>query len=679
MGSPSLLLFAALLGQSDDAWRAPALESTFDSRLRELADFPAPLYPSDLEEEVTRSLEDLARLDTESAAVRARSLLRLVSPDSGLAWTSRRVLAASGDLETLRLALRSYFEASAAWRTVLAASRDPRLRDFGEQDDSPVSQQYFLTTLERNLARARERDAVRALLAWASTSKDASSPRRVLEALPEGVPLEAAVRGWLRRAFPSAEETEPPLFTGEEAPLEIQQRILALPPDARYAPIRWLAERDHEALLGLPVSREHIDRLYPYFARSSRRALRGRVKRASRERGRALASILLSTSADATEKRETLRAMPDAWAGAIASAGTKVYEEMASLLPREDLDRFIAGSAVDESYLDALAVVPLAEARRRLEAMGTAEAVERLRRRPDVILSVPALDRLRRGGDFRISRPAALALVSLGAPGSSAWLRAELATSSDLVPILEAVMRGPAEPEIALELARRVASEPGPSPSGFAALARLPLAGLASAGPEALADRVRLAMAMTGDRKYLPVLVDLAVGSIPGASRASRGAAFAALAEAELGSFGTRLHRLAGAPDRDVRFRAAAALVPSGEAWTLRLLLGNLDPASPSERALARSAVRRLSRERAMELLDAMIADGTARTFGVLLYLELADEAEVRRRRPLQARLFRSVADEARAGDPTALLAASRLSLPEAIAVVTAYLSAHAC
>ncbi|HEY7697929.1 MAG TPA: hypothetical protein VIE88_05900, partial [Vicinamibacteria bacterium] len=255
----------------------------------------------------------------------------------------------------------------------------------------------------------------------------------------------------------------------------------------------------------------------------------------------------------------------------------------------------------------------------------------------------------------------------------------ELATSSDLAPILEAVMRAPAENELALELARRVASEPGPSPTGFAALSRLPLEGLASSGPEALAERVHLAMSVSGERKHIPVLVDLVAGSAPGASRASREAAFAALAEAKLGSFGTRLHRLAGDPDREVRFRAAAALVPSGEAWTLRLLLGNLDPASPSERALARSAVRRLSRERAMELLDAMIADGTARSFGVLLYLELADEAEVRRRRPLQARLFRSVADEARAGDPTALLAASRLSLPEAIAVVTAYLSAHAC
>jgi hypothetical protein len=183
-------------------------------------------------------------------------------------------------------------------------------------------------------------------------------------------------------------------------------------------------------------------------------------------------------------------------------------------------------------------------------------------------------------------------------------------------------------------------------------------------------------MSLTGDRRFLPLLVDLAVGSVPGASRASRDAAFAALAEAELGSFATRLHRLAGDPDREVRLGAAAALVPSGEAWTLRLLLGNLDPSSPRERAIAKGAVRRLPRERAQELLEGMVEDGTARSFGVLLYLEIAEESGVRRSRPLQEKLWRIVADDARAEDRTALLAASSLSHVEAIAVVTARLSA---
>lgn len=419
MGSHSFLLLAALLGQSEDAWRVPVLEDALDSRLPELADFPDPLYPPVLEDEVTLALEELARLDPESAAVRARSLLRTVSPESDLTWIARRVLAENGDLETVRLALRAYFEAPAAWRAVLAASRDPRLRDFGDEVAALPSTRLFFTTLERNLSRARERDSVRALVSWASTSADASSPRRVLTALPQGIPFETSVRSWLRKNTPPAEPAESALFQENDSPFAIKGRVLDLSPEARFRATRWLAERDHVALLGLPVSREHIDRLYPYFARSSRRALRDRVRRAFQERGRALASILLSQNAEATEKRDALRAMPDAWAGAIASAGPRVFEEMARVLTREDLDRFIVDSDADGNLLDALAVVPLPEARLRLEAIGTPEAVERLRRRPDRTLSVPALVRLRRRADSPVSRSAALVLHSLGAPGAS--------------------------------------------------------------------------------------------------------------------------------------------------------------------------------------------------------------------------------------------------------------------
>ena len=687
MGSPASLLFSAFLvgalGQSDDLWQAPVLEGAFDSRLRALADFPAPLYPPDLEDELTAALEELVRLDPGSAALRARSLIEVVSHESELTWTARRVLAASGDLEILRLGLRSCFDAPARWREVLAASDDTRLRDFDDEvEPEPFSHRYFLTALERNLSRARERESIRALLAWASTAADPSSPRRVLEALPAGIPLEPAVRAWLRRNPESAAAPEPPTFSDSGSLLEIKQRVLALSPDARYRAIRWLAERDHEALLGLPVSREHIDRLYPYFAGSSRRAIRDRARRAERPRGRALASLLLSPTGDDTERRAALRAMPDAWAGAIASAGAGIFEIMSNLLPREDLERFLFEAEVDESFLDALAIVPLPEARLRLEALGTEDAVKRLLRRSDRFLSVPAFSRLRREGEPLAAQAAALALVSLGGPGASAWLRVELLNPSDPTAVLLALIDASAEPSIAVDLARLVASEPSASPAGFAALARLheltpgALVTLASTGPEALRDRAYLAMSLTGDRRFLPLLVDLAVGSVPGASRASRDAAFAALAEAELGSFATRLHRLAGDPDREVRLGAAAALVPSGEAWTLRLLLGNLDPSSPRERAIARGAVRRLPRKRAQELLEGMVEDGTARSFGVLLYLELAEESGVRRSRPLQEKLWRIVADDARAEDRTALLAASSLSHVEAIAVVTARLSA---
>jgi hypothetical protein len=684
MGSPaSLLLSALLLGAlvpGDDAWRTPALEEVLESRIRALADFPAPLYPPDLEDEIAAALEELARLDPDSAASRAHSLLDAAPDESELSWTARRVLAASGDLETVRLGLRSYFDSPGRWLPVLAASDDARLRDFdgGEGEAKPFSERYFLTTIERNLSRARERESIRALLVWAEASADPSSARRVLRALPEGIPLEASVRGWLRRNRESAGPVSPPPFSDGGLPLEIQQRVLALSPDERYAAIRSLAERDQEALLGLPLSRELIDRLYPYFARSSRRAIRDRVRRAESARGRALASLLLSPAAGDAEKREALQAMPDAWAAAVASGGEPIFEVLSKLLPREDLERFLFQTEVDESFLEALAIVPLPEARLRLESLGTPEAVKRLLRRPDRFLSVPALSRLSREGEPPAAQAAALALVSLGGPGASTWLRVELRGPSDPTAVLLALIDSSAPSSAAIvDLARRVASDPLRSPSGFAALARLPLLDLASAGPRALAERVHMAMSLSGERGYLPVLVDLAAGSFPGASMASREAAFSALAEADLGSFAPRLHRLAGDPNREVRVGAAAALVPSGEAWTLRLLLGNLDPSSPREQRIARRAVSRLPRERGLQLLEGMIEDGTAGSIGVLLYLELADETDLRRSRSLQERLWRILAENASAGDRSALDAASRLSHPEAIAVVTGFLSAR--
>jgi hypothetical protein len=200
MGSPASFLFSALLVHSDDAWEVPVLEGVLDSGLRALADFPAPLYPPDLEDEIAEALEDLARLDPDSAASPARSLLEVVSRESELTWAARRVLAASGDLETLRLGLQSYFDAPERWREVLAASDDARLRDFDDEGKvEPLSERYILTTLERNLSRAR---------------------------------------GWLRRNRESAVAPKPPLFPDSGSPLEIKQRVLELYPDARYRAIR---------------------------------------------------------------------------------------------------------------------------------------------------------------------------------------------------------------------------------------------------------------------------------------------------------------------------------------------------------------------------------------------------------------------------------------------------------
>ena len=58
---------------------------------------------------------------------------------------------------------------------------------------------------------------------------------------------------------------------GTQRALALKDWVLALAPEERYAAIRRLAETDHAALAAIPVTREQVDRLYPYFARSAQR------------------------------------------------------------------------------------------------------------------------------------------------------------------------------------------------------------------------------------------------------------------------------------------------------------------------------------------------------------------------------------------------------------------------
>lgn len=679
------------LGVSDDSWQVPVLERAFDRRAQRLLDFPPPLYPPDLEEELVAALESLERLDPPSAGERARALLEASTCDCPSTWAARRVLARNGDLSMVRQALGSFFDASEKWGALLAQSDDLRLAEFrGDSDSSPQeeveSERRLHTELERNLARATDREAICALLDWASTASDPASPRRVLEALPGNIPYKAKVEAWLRR---NPKKVEPPassLFDGTEEPLRIQWLVLSLLPGERYRATRWLVERDHPALLGLPMSDEDIDRLYPYLVRSSTRAIRQRAWRSRGSRGRALASYLASPSANVEEKRETLAAMRDARADAVAAAGTKTFELMEVLVGEEEAASFVREERSDERFLDALTAVPLDEARERLEEIGSPAAIERLMKRSDRILSFPFLDRLRRGPNPRVARAAAIALVSLGAPGASAILRTEMASSaaSELDPaFLAAALKDRLDPALVAEVVFRAGSDPRRSPACFAALyhvmegSSFSMASLLSSGNRALVERAFLVLSLAGDRRRLPLLVDLATGATERSSERSREAAFSALAESDLGEIATRLHRLAGDPDRAVRFRAAAALAPSGEPWAMRLLLGNLDETSAPERRMARAAISQLPRSHARSLLKEMILDSTAGSFGVLAFLQLSDPAEVRSDRPLQRKLWELVAEEAEAGDPVALRAASRLSLGEAIRAVGRRLTAE--
>jgi hypothetical protein len=604
------------LGRSDDVWNVPALEAAFDARLAELSRYPHRVFPRELEEELVEALAGLERLAPESAESRARALLALASSGDA-AFEARAILVRGGDLSTIRLALHSYLQTPERWRAVLSRATDPRLRDFREtaSTDEPLSRRHFLSTLEVNLSRATDRVSLRALLRWAESSSDVSSPRRVLAALPRGTAYDARIERWLAR-------NEAPEVTPTES------------------------------------SEPHRPD----------------------EGGRGLALLLLSSSGD-EDKRAAAAARRADWSEAIALGGPAVSDALNVLLGAPSLESWIREAEPDPAFLDALAIVPLPAARMRLEEIASREAVAALVRRDDRVLSLPFLGRLRQGADPSLSRDAGLALLSMGAPGSTAFLRTELASGRDLEGLLPAALAAPIDPELLLGVLAPLAMRAEASPSAFAALSQFhelhpgPFLSLLSAGGS-LAERAYLVMSLSSDRKRLPLLLDAATGALGTVSSASRDAAFEALAEADLGWFATRLHRLAGDSDRAVRFRAAAALVPSGEPWTLRLLLANVEKSSPLERSSARRAVSRLPPPRAADLLRQTIEDGTAGSFGVTLFLDLGGDAfEARADRGLQAKLWALVKDDALASDETALLAASRLAHPQAIAAVTRLLN----
>jgi hypothetical protein len=204
--------------------------------------------------------------------------------------------------------------------------------------------------------------------------------------------------------------------------------------------------------------------------------------------------------------------------------------------------------------------------------------------------------------------------------------------------ILDNVLSAPMDLGTVRAVVAGIASSPGASPGAFAGLYRfheqwgdafLPL--LSERRAPALVERARFVLALSGDRKRLPLLVELAFGE---SSPRSREAALDGLAEMELGPFAMRLHRLAGAPERWVRFRVAAVLLPGGDAWAMRLLVANVDPESLAEVHRARRAIDRLGEDRARVLLEEMALDGTATPFAVERLLEMGPKQSRRRSSP---------------------------------------------
>ena len=612
------------LRETEDVRDAPAIEQAFARRLAELERFPLDLAPTDLEAELMEALLALERLHSEAAMRWSRRVVENV-PSTELTWAARSVLARGGDRRTLRVALRRYFEDPEAWRAVLGdaalATQDVRLRDFEPygRPVAPSGGRLFHSQLERSLG-IKKPDVVDAIV---------------------GPSFLDVVRGV--DAF------------SEDDVLAVQALIVGLPPAYREQALRYLAIRDHRALVGLPMAAAEIDRLYPYFAQSRHRPLRDRVRRSRAARAAALASLLLSPAAGDDEKRAHLDAMEDVWLDAIARGGSEVYRALVTLVGEAAVERHIAA----EPPSGALAVAPLTAARLRLEQWGSVEAIRGPGEREDLLLSLPTLTALRRrsAGDVKLAVESLL--LSIGAAGSTAFLAREI-RGDRLTALLPAIMNTPVPVDLVARVLVRVAASETASPEAFVAMsqfhARDPHAFLDWPGHAlpALVERAHLVMAFSGDVRRLPLLVDLAV--LP-PSEASQEAAFRALAELDLGTFERRLHRLAGDPDRGVRFQTAAALTPTGQPWALRLLIAELDEEVPAERRRAEHALRRLDPGKASRLLAASVLDGTASPFAVKLYLELSGNATSVARE----RIWQILAPHVARSDRSALLAAARL------------------
>jgi len=415
----------------------------------------------------------------------------------------------------------------------------------------------------------------------------------------------------------------------------------------RLRVLRRLAQTDSSLLTTLTIRGDEISDLYSYFARSSHLGLRELVLLTEGDaRGPALAALIVSPRATRDERVRALEILGDAWPEAVLAGGAAVIEELEPLWQGE-LDSSLG--------LDVLALLPGAAARRRIEEVGTAEAIASLMKRGDRLLALPALDRLKRQGDKRTRDASETALLMLGAPGSIAIMRRRLSEPETLRGVMPALAWSP----LANEAFGRLAASVGRRPDVQAALCSYyekrpsELTSLLDLTEANARHRILSAMALNDTPSRLPVLIDTAINE---AQVETRLAVLRGLAEGKLGRFAARLHKIAGDPDRRVRFASAVALAPDGEEWALRLLLSEMDSSSRQERRLARRVIERLPGDDAQARLEALFMDGTAGSYAIDLFLDRA-EAVTGAHEERAWELVQSLLDE----DSFALRVAARL------------------
>ena len=430
--------------------------------------------------------------------------------------------------------------------------------------------------------------------------------------------------------------------------------------------LRFLAERDDATLTKLDLEPNCVELLFPYFSRSAYGSLRALALEAGLEsRGAALGALLLSPTASRAEKMEAVKTLGDAWSEAVVRGGPGVVEALDRMGFWEHRSKEVySPEKVTREWLAALSILPGDNARQALERVGTVEAIGKLAEREDRLLALPALSRLKREGDGEVREAAEMFLLSLGAPGSSMLVEQRLEHSDALRPLVPHSNVTPRAAEVLAAVA--VGDEPRPDvqASLFAFYRDRPedYAALFDIAEPSAHRRVHSALALSDNPAGLPVLMDVAAFE---KRIGSRQAALRGLADALLGRDAFRLHRSAGDPNREVRFAVAAALVPSGDVWAMRLMMAELNLARPWERLAVGKAIRKLPPGEAESLLEMLFWDGTGNAFSSHLLFEMVGGVS-KEQEPRAWDLVSAELDE----DPYALLIAARLEGLDAVQAV---------
>jgi len=279
-------------------------------------------------------------------------------------------------------------------------------------------------------------------------------------------------------------------------------------------------------------------------------------------------------------------------------------------------------------------------------------------------LALPGLSRLKREGDDEVREAAEMVLLSLGAPGSSMLVERRLEHPAALRLLLPHSNATPHAAEVLAAVA--IGDEPRPDvqASLFAFYQDRPqdYSVLLDIAEPAAHRRVHSTLALSDNPSRLTVLMDVAALE---KRIASRRAALRGLTDAHLGRDAFRLHRSADDPNREVRFEVAAALVPSGDVWAMRLMMAELNLARPWERLAVGKAIRKLPPGEAESLLEMLFWDGTGNAFSSHFLFEMVGGVS-KEQEPRAWDLVSTELDE----DPYALLIAARLERLDAAQAV---------